>query len=265
MSNYHRLEVSLHNALIQTNDKTPPYRVIDNMELYIGIYGGYYRFRVFLAEESREALNNRNFNKFKRHYNYELITGGDMTVVAKGQVHRCGSYESIHRRRVVRDYNQHIVVNELLHEAIGSLVLCNIEQYDSSSHEMCFFDAVRKHTPYASGAGKSGPINSPRFVMCMGSGIDDLHGRRRFSTERTPEGDVEINGIYTTWTYGEAVADQPKIMYTNHALVTQEAYDPRSFEFGMGGTKIPPKLCQPATVNEVLEQFKKVVVPTTES
>jgi hypothetical protein len=265
MSSYHRLEVNLHNALIQTNDKTPPYRVIDNTELYIDVYGGYYRFRVSLAEESRKALNDRDFNKFKRSYTYELITGDNIEVVAKGKVYRCANYATVHNRRVVRDHNEHVVVNELMHEAIGSLVLSNIDQYDSTSHEMKFFNATRMHTPYTSGAGKSGPINSARFQMRIPTGIDDLHAVRRFRTETTETGDTEIIGITTTWTYGEVVSDKAKILYNDIASVTQEAYDPRSFGFALGDVKVPPKLCRPATAAEVLEQFKKVVIPTIES
>lgn len=263
-SNY-SLDVDINDTVIQTDAKFPAYRVIDNMELYVGSYDGYYRLRVFLTEENREALKNRDFSKFKRSYDYELITDSNITVVAKGRVHRCVSYMSVHNRRLVRDHNQHIIVNELMHEAIGSLVLANIEQYDSTSHEMKFFDAVRKSTPYTSGAGKSGPINSARFQIRIPTEIDDLYANRRFRTEVTATGDTDIIGITTTWTYGEAVLDKAKVIYNDIASVTQEAYDPRGFAFACGKEKVPPKLCKPATAAEVLEQFKKVVVPTIES
>lgn len=265
MSNEYRLEVTINDAVVQTDAKFPPYRVIDNMELYIGVYDGYYRFRVFLTEENREALKNRDFSKFKRSYDYELITGDNCDVIAKGRVYRCVSYMSVHNRRLVRDHNQHIIVNELMHEAIGSLVLANIERYDSTSNEMKFFDAVRKHTPYTSGAGKSGPINSARFQIRIPTGIDEMYANRRFRTEVTATGDTDIIGITTTWTYGEAVSDKAKIIYNDIANVTQETYDPRSLAFACGKEKVPPKLCKPATAAEVLEQFKKVVVPTIES
>lgn len=263
-SNY-SLDVNLNDTVVDSNSQGHiPYRVIDNMELYVGVYGGYYRLRVSLTEENREALNAKNFNKFKRHYNYELITGDNRDIVAKGQVLRCISYQSVLNRRVARAHNLHLIVNELMHEAIGSLVLSNIEQYDSSSHEMKFFDAARELTPYTSGAGKSGPINSPRFLMYVRNDVDGLHAHRRFCTERTMDGDTCITGIYTTWTYGASALDAPKIMYHDQVNVIQEAYDPDAFVMQQNRKPIPPKICKPATAAEVLEQFKKVVVPTIE-
>lgn len=264
MKSYYNFDVNVNDTFVDSDSQGHiPYQVIENMELYVGAYGNYYRFRVFLAEESLRALNARDFRNFKRHYNYELITGGNMDVVASGQVQRCMSYQSVLNRRVARDYNLHRIVNELMHEAIGSLVLANIEVYDSTSHEMKFFDVARKITPYTSGAGKSGPINSARFQIRVPTGIDDLYAIRRFRTEITPTGDTEIIGITTTWTYGEAVLDKAKILYNEIANVTQEAYDPGSFVMQQNRKPIPPKLCKPATAAEVLEQFKKVVIPTT--
>lgn len=268
MQSQFNVNVNLNPVVIDGDVNRPPYQVIDLIELSVSMgIKGCYRFVVSLDNDSRKALKARDFTTFKRRYHYQLITGDNCDVVSEGLIHRCVSFESINQRRVVRLHNLQTIVNELMHEAIGSMVLSNITQYDSSSHEMRFFDIARMLTPYTSGTGKSGPINSPRFQMDVKSDVANLFGRRRFSIERNRIGDTDITGVFTTWTCGEPGLEKAKIMLHDQALGNRPEPEDDSFKMKTELAPLPeptPITCTPMPVATVLEQFKKVIVPVIE-
>lgn len=262
MERSYNLSYNISDAVITpTNNRLPPYQAVTDIELSISErWHNEYRLHITLEDEQLDALYAKPMGPVKLEYRYELITGSDGDVVSSGKVHRCTSAELTSRRRVVRLHNSHITITELIHEAIGSMMLSNMVEYNDRSIEVAFFNAASNITPYTAGFGKTGPIDSVRFWMSVPSNIEGLCGRRRFVSEVQSDGSRLITGMYTNWTYGELVTEQPKVLFTNQARFDKEE-EPK---LELPQCPKPARTFKPMTDVEVFEQFKKITFPVIE-
>lgn len=263
MEHGYNVEVRLNdNVVTPSCGRRPSYQLIESIELIIGErWFGEYCLRIQLNNERLKELNSGEATSVKPEYYYELTTSpGDGAIQASGIVHRCLSTEIVSGRLVIRPHNLQTTVSELIHEAIGSLMLTDLVEYSDQSVEARFFSAARQLTPFTMGVGKSGPIDSTRFWMRVPSFIPELHGKRRFVVEMQPDGSREITGVYTNWTYGELLAGQPKVLFTDQANFSKQEDEPASII----PRKRKPKTFKPMTDKEVFEQFKKITFPVVE-
>lgn len=251
---YH-VEVQLNdNVVIPSCGRRPSYQLIESIKLTIGEENGIgeYCLRIQLDSERLNELNTGEAASVKPEYHYELtVSPSDGTIQASGVVQRCLSTELVGGRLVKRVHNLQTVVSELIHEAIGSMMLSDLVEYSDHYIEVMFFNVVCQFTPFTMGVGKSGPIDSTRFWMRVPSFVPDLHGKRRFVTEVQPDGSRAIIGVYTNWTYGELLTGQPKVLFTDQVNFSKSGDDEL-------------KTFKPMTDKEVLEQFKKITIPVIE-
>lgn len=262
MKQNYTLEVNLHDTLVTPKDckYRPSYNVIHYIKLALtSLEGTHYQLRVFLEEEKLKALATETFTDRDLQYRYELLGEERFGVIACGKVSRSLSFETLHRRRVLRLANLQTVVTELLHEAIGSLVLCDKPSYVGFG-EPCldFLNIVSQTTPYAAGVSKAGPIVSHRFIMKINTNIPGLTGKRRFIVEKADTYLPHILGVHTVWTYCDPHnADAPTLSLTDavncrnlkegtyrHAVI-----DGQSLE--TAGLKVTPM-----TAEEVVERMR---------
>jgi len=264
MKQSYKVEFELNDTVVNPGVNMKPYQVLESVYLEInGFRGKSYGLQVFLEPDSLNALNAGEFTTKLLEYCYELTTLGDKpsVVLGSGSVSRCQSFETTHRRRITSRSVTHDVISELLHDAIGSLALCDVEVYDSQMSEcLTFLNAVRQTTSYADGVSKAGPIVSHRFFMGVETSVPGLTGKRRFIVEHASMNVFTIIGVHTIWKYSNPDdLDAPTVLYTDSAKCISKG---EKIITGDGQMLVPnTSMIKPMTVDEVLARMRGTSLP----
>lgn len=267
MKHSYKVEFELNDTVVRPNERFPAFQVLESVYLEINNFRGKdYGLQVFLEPDSLRALNTGEFRTNMLHYRYELVTvdGESSTVLGSGAVSHCQSFETTHRRRVVSRSCTHDIISELLHDAIGSLVLCDVDVYDGRVAEwLVFLNAVRQTSPYADGVSKAGAIVSNRFFMGLNTGIPGLTAKRRFIVDHPAMNVFNILGVHTIWKYTDPkTMDTPTVIYTDSATCASRG-EPIMTGDGEVLTS-DTSVIKPMTAEEVLARMRATSLPTIE-
>ncbi|QXO10062.1 hypothetical protein pEaSNUABM37_00101 [Erwinia phage pEa_SNUABM_37] len=203
-------DFTLAKNTVPATEKHKSHHVLERASLEINDY----LFEVTLDQEMVSKINASDFDDLKYRYHYRLCRGADL--VASGKVRSCQNMPTTNGRRIFSLDHVGGLINEIMHEAIGSMILSDVAAYTPELEQLKFFEQVSAATSFTAGVNNSGAIGTPRFVMAVSTDIPHLRGGRRFSISR--DGGIQrITGVTTTWVYNlgdqTAPGDEPRLLF----------------------------------------------------